>query len=161
MTLRTTLRFTSVMAGVGLLILWAAIILSANDWLPTSSNAHRRTAVQASVPAPQIFAPAPQAIAPLPQTGAPAPAPSAPPSQARSDSVPEVVRPAAVSAPRPPTAVVQLAVRPASRVRAAMHMAPHDEEQPDQPAGNRQNDVGHGHGRDQHGGGRGNGGWDR
>jgi hypothetical protein len=141
--LRTTLRFTSVVAGVAALVLLAAVILSGNDWLSTSPGVKRHIAVQTSLPAPQASASAPQASAPTPQPGA--------------DSGPAAAPPAPAAAPRPAAVVVPATVGQASTGRAAVTMAHVDEEHTHQPAGGRRGDRGdrgHDEGRDRHTGGR-------
>ncbi len=127
--MRTTLRFTSVVGGVAALVLLAAIILSATDWLSTPPAANQRTAGQASVPSPLATAPAPQASAPAPQPGA-----GAGPARAPAATV-STLRPA-------PAAVVVQAVVSAPQAR-------------EEPAGQLADDARADRGR---GGGRGNGG---
>jgi hypothetical protein len=48
----TTLRFASVVGGVGGLVLLAVIILSANDWLSSPPGDNHRIAVHVSAPPP-------------------------------------------------------------------------------------------------------------
>jgi len=79
--MRTTLRFTSVVAGVALLFLWAAVILWGMDWLSTSRAVSKRIAVQTTAAAPQAILPTPRAVAAAPQ-------PAAPPSRPVADAAP-------------------------------------------------------------------------
>src|SRR5215472_11503994 len=139
-TLRTTLRFTSVAAGVAALILLAAIILSANDWLSASPNSKQQIAVKPSLFAPQVTAPAPQ------------------PGAA---SGPETAPPATVSTPRPTTPVILAAAGQASTGRAAVTTARVEEKHADQAAADHRDDRCHGDVRDRHPGGRGGGGRER
>jgi hypothetical protein len=151
--LRTTLRFTSVVAGVAALVLLAAVILSGNDWLSTSPGVKRQIAVQTSVPAPRASAPAPQASGSAPQAGAPT-------SQPNAGSGPATAPPARAAAPRPAAVVVPATVGQASTGRAAAIMVHVDGEHAHQPAGDRRGDRGdrgdrgHDGGRDRHTGGR-------
>jgi hypothetical protein len=118
---------------VAALLLLAAIILSANDWLSTSPSIKRQIAVKPSLSSPQVSAPAPQSGA---------------------ASGPEVAPPATVSTPRPTTPVILAAVGPASAGRAAVTTAQVHEEHAGQPAADRRDGRGHDDGRDRHTGGR-------
>jgi hypothetical protein len=158
--MRTTLRFTSVVAGVALLFLWAAVILWGMDWLSMSQGVNRRIAVQARGAAPQAAAAAPPAAVSAPRASAPAPEPGA-------GSGPPMVPAAAVSAPRPaatrPAAPVHAIVAPASTSRAALSLslAARVGEEADQPHGDRRAGRGHDAGDGRHSEGRGGGDRDR
>lgn len=80
--MRTTLRFASVVGGVGGLVLLAAIILSASDWFSASPGDDHRIAVHRSAPAP-AGAPSGQGPVSISQPGAggvpPAAVPAPPP----------------------------------------------------------------------------------
>jgi hypothetical protein len=147
--MRTTLRFTSVVAGVAALILLAAIILSGKDWLSTSPGVNQRIAVHTSAPAPRPGAPTPLAIASAPQAAAPAPHPGA-------WSGPDMAPAATVSTPQP-AAAVHAVVGQASGGRAALSMARADEERADHSAGHRRSGHGHDVGGDRRTPGRGGG----
>jgi hypothetical protein len=94
---RTTLRFTSLVAGLAGLVVLAAIILSANDWLSTPPGVNERIAIRTSAPAPQSSAPVPQAPASAPQPAAPEPQPVSAPQPIAAVVAPPQVAPAAVS----------------------------------------------------------------
>jgi len=107
--MRTTLRFTSVVGGVAALILLAAVILSAQDWLSTSPRASQRIAVHTSAPRA------------LPTTAS---APPTAPAPQPTDVAPPPVAPAvAVATPPPTAAVVQAASVQAPAGRPAVSMA--------------------------------------
>jgi hypothetical protein len=148
--MRTTLRFTSVVGGVAALIVLAAVILSANDWLSSSSGHNQRIGARTSAPAPQFGTPAAQPTL-APQPTAPPPQPLAAPQPAAA-----VVQPAAAPAPAVP--VVHVAV-----AAPAVSVGHGDEDQALRPAQRRGGDGGHGHDRGDggHTGGRGGGGQDR
>jgi hypothetical protein len=143
MTMRTTLRFTSIVAGVAALVVLAAIILSANDWLSTPPGVNARIAVRASAPAPQLKVPSWRVVAPTPQ-------PTPTPTEPVATSEPALAPAAPVPAPQPVAAAVHVAVAP-----PAVRMAPENHQHGDQPAGHR-HDSGGGH----DGGGGGHGGGD-
>ncbi|HYW26013.1 MAG TPA: hypothetical protein VE953_17705 [Terriglobales bacterium] len=148
--MRTTLRFTSVVAGVALLFLWAAVILWGMDWLSTSRAVSKRIAVQTTAAAPQAILPTPRAVAAAPQ-------PAAPPSRPVADAAPPMAPAAAVSTPRPPAAV-HVVVGPASTRGAAVSTTAHvDEEHTDRRHDDHRGGRGHGDGGGRHSEGSGGG----
>src|SRR5690349_13734185 len=114
--MRTTLRFTSVVAGVAALVLLAAIILSAQDWLSTSPSVNKQVAVHTSAPTPRARPPIMQASPTTPPVAAP---------------TPPVALAATVSTPRPTVALGHPAVVQASIGRPAVKIAQIDEKHAD------------------------------